>query len=91
MNGPLDVILDGDLDHILHSDPDYNVEIGNRILVQECIPVGCLPTAAVAASRCQWGGGFSVRRGVSVQVWSLSRDSLSRGVSVRRVLHPDRN
>ena len=33
---------------------------------QECIPVGCIPTAAVAATRCQYlvgvflcgGGGF---------------------------------
>ena len=31
---------------------------GERNRKQECIPVGCVPTTAVAATRCQqWGGG----------------------------------
>ena len=31
----------------------------NIILKQECIPVGCVPTAAVAATRCQYQGGLN--------------------------------
>ena len=29
-------------------------------LKQECIPVGCIPTAAVAATRCQYQGDGSL-------------------------------
>ena len=35
----------------------------NRVLKnlskQECIPVGCVPTAVVAATRCQYQGGWA--------------------------------
>ena len=31
-----------------------------KYVKQECIPVGCLPTAAVAATRCQYQGVYDV-------------------------------
>ena len=34
-----------------------------KYLLQECIPVGCVPTAAVAATRCQYQGGLPPGRG----------------------------
>ena len=36
---------------------DYHEGITKVYSIQECIPVGCVPTAAVAASRCQYHGG----------------------------------
>ena len=50
-----------------------NEYTGIEILKQECIPVGCVPTAAVAATRCQSEGGVSIQgvsiqRGVSIQI-----------------------
>ena len=43
---------------------------------QECFPVGCVPSAAVAVT----GGGVSAHGGVSVQ-----RGGLPRGVSGRHI------
>ena len=54
---------------------------------KECIPVGCLPTAAVAATRCQYqgslfGGGLCLE-GISVWRGSPSGEgSLSGGKSL---------
>ena len=33
---------------------------------QECILVGCVPTAAVAATRCQYLGALTVQRGLPI-------------------------
>ena len=35
------------------------MELFRTFYYQECIPIGCVPTAAVASTRCQyWGGGL---------------------------------
>ena len=36
---------------------------------QECVPIGYIPTAAVAATRCQYGGRVCLG-GVCQEVWS---------------------
>ena len=50
-----------------------------NISVQECFPVGCVPSAAVAV---YWGGG--VGWGVCLQGVSACRGCLPRGVSAWR-------
>ena len=46
-----------------------------QMKTQECIPVGCVPTAAVAITRCQyWGGGSrSATRGGVAQPFPVDR------------------
>ena len=51
-----------------------------KILKQECIPVGCVPSAAVAVC---WGGGVSAQWGVCLEGGVCPGGCLPRGVSVR--------
>ena len=58
-------------------------------IIQECIPVGCEPPAAVATTRCQYQGDLSSGglspRGASVQGGLCPGGSLYRGVSVQGI------
>ena len=54
----------------------FHAVFGKNLAKQECIPVGCVTTAALTATGCQYPVvGVSVWRGVSVQ---------KEGVSVQR-------
>ena len=50
------------LPHNIHVSESENLKVISRIK-QECIPVGCVPTAAVAISGRGWGGGGYLVRG----------------------------
>ena len=48
---------------------------------QECIPVGCVPTAAMATTGCQYQGGSASREGSGlVKITALSQNA-GNGVS----------
>ena len=43
---------------------------------QECIPVGCVPTAAMATTRCQYQGTSASREGGGlVKITALSQNA----------------
>ena len=56
--------------------------VNNFCTIQECIPLGCVPAAAVATTRCQYKRGFCPEGGLCPQ------RSLSRGCLYRRSLSP---
>ena len=55
--------------------------VNNFSTIQECIPLGCVPAAAVATTRCQYKRDFCPE-GVSVQGVSVHRDLFPEGVSI---------
>ena len=49
--------------------PFCSLNLLSNIVQQEGIPVGCVPTAAGAATRCHYQGGGSASRGSAQPPW----------------------